>query len=312
MNFAELPPSKQWAALKYRGEKFAEVWFKPEGEPSSLTFRIPRESFDLPGMGPLLTADKLLKAVAIAAEDVASWRHGDAPGPGADGSDPNLRQPLPPPPPDASHLSVHVRLKAPPQPAAPGEGGEPEALAARWVEIEGRWRAILGVEASIDTMRLTLEGLQTEMQTSLGKTLTLEEKLNALNADVASWNKAKSRIHFTLPKVRDFIHRATWALGAPERKELGEVFKEDARPDLPLPQLAKLVEELEYLLKNRQVLSALGTSVYQECKSTLADVQGALRTLLSNAAVNADRKRRAARPKGGKFFKHVRKWSGAD
>ena len=43
-------------------ERFAEVWFKPEGEPLALTFRIPQESFHIPGMGQLLTADNLLKA----------------------------------------------------------------------------------------------------------------------------------------------------------------------------------------------------------------------------------------------------------
>ena len=51
VNFSEQPPSKQWAALKYRGEKFAEVWFKPEGQPLALTFRIPQASFQIPGMG---------------------------------------------------------------------------------------------------------------------------------------------------------------------------------------------------------------------------------------------------------------------
>src|SRR5262245_60670558 len=73
VNFSERPPSKQWAALKYRGDTFAEVWFKPEGEPFALTFRIPGESFQLPDMGQLLTTENLLKAVGIAAEDVESW-----------------------------------------------------------------------------------------------------------------------------------------------------------------------------------------------------------------------------------------------
>ena len=53
MKFSEQPPSKQWAALKYRGEKFAEVWFKPEGQPLVLAFRIPRGSFQIPGIGEL-------------------------------------------------------------------------------------------------------------------------------------------------------------------------------------------------------------------------------------------------------------------
>ena len=59
MNFSERPPSTQWAALKYRGEKFAEVWFKPEGEPFALTFRIPQRSFQIPGLGTALRAEVL-------------------------------------------------------------------------------------------------------------------------------------------------------------------------------------------------------------------------------------------------------------
>src|SRR3984893_17940360 len=94
VNFFEQPPSEQWAALKYRGEKFAEVWFKPEGDPCALTFRIPQESFQIPGMGQLLTTENLLKAVAIAVEDVESWSHGDVSHAGTDGSNPELRQPL--------------------------------------------------------------------------------------------------------------------------------------------------------------------------------------------------------------------------
>src|SRR5436309_16046554 len=77
VRFSEQPPSEQWAALKYRGEKFAEVWFKPEGEPFALTFRIPQKSFQIPGMGQRITTENLLKAVAIATEEVESWRQGD-------------------------------------------------------------------------------------------------------------------------------------------------------------------------------------------------------------------------------------------
>src|SRR5205085_2962472 len=63
VNFSEQPPSTEWAALKYRGEKIAEVWFKPEGEPFVLAFRIPQKSFQIPEMGQLLTTENLLKAV---------------------------------------------------------------------------------------------------------------------------------------------------------------------------------------------------------------------------------------------------------
>src|ERR1700737_4379522 len=70
VNFSEQPPSKQWAALKFRGEKLAEVWFKPEAEPLALLFRIPQNSFQNSGMGPRLTTENLLKAVAIATDEV--------------------------------------------------------------------------------------------------------------------------------------------------------------------------------------------------------------------------------------------------
>ncbi len=316
MNFSEQPPSTQWATLKYRGEKFAEVWFKPEGEPFGLTFRIPRESFQRPGMAPLLTAENLLKAVGIAAEAVEAWRPEGAAPPDADGPAPELGHPLPPPADDAGHLSLHVSLK-PPHPDVPPEGGsergdsEPGSSPVKWEDLASRWRTIMGVEATIDNLRLTLEGLQVQMENEAKTTLMTEEKLHALNADVAAWTKAKSRVHHTLPKVREYVHRATWVTGTPERKKLQDLFKEDETPDLPVAELIKLSEQLENLLKDRQILSAQGVSVCQECKNVSSDIHRSLQNLKSNAAANADRKRRAGRPKG-KFFKHVRKWSGAD
>jgi hypothetical protein len=60
-------------------------------------------------------------------------------------------------------------------------------------------------------------------------------------------------------------------------------------------------EQIESLHKDRQVLSAQGTAVYQECKRISADVQAALRTLQSTAASNAAKKKRVAGKKG-KFF----------
>jgi hypothetical protein len=59
-----------------------------------------------------------------------------------------------------------------------------------------------------------------------------------------------------------------------------------------------MMEQLVGLLKDRQVLSALGTSVYQECKGVVAEVQAALRTLQGNAASNAAKKRGATSAKG--------------
>jgi hypothetical protein len=298
VNFAEQPPSKQWAALKYRGETIAEVWFKPEGEPFGLTFRIPQKSFQIPGVGQRLTTENLLKAVTIATEEVQSWRHGDVSHSAVDGPNPELGNPLPPPPPDITYLNIDVSLKPPPQADAPQESGEPEAPAPQWQDVEARWKVILGLEATIETLRLRMDGLQAELEAASKQTLTTEEKVNAFNADTAQWNKAKHRIHYALPKVKDFIHRATWALGTPERKELGELFKDQVRPDIPLSQMDKLPVQLENLLKDRQVLSAQGTAVYQECKGISADIQGALRTLQSNAAANAVKKRGAARARG--------------
>ena len=156
MNFSEQPPSKQWAALKYRGEKLAEVWFKPEGEPFALTFRIPRESFQLPGMGQRLTIENLLKAVGITTEEVESWRHEGASHSGMNVSGSELGRPLPPPPQGVSHLNLYVSLK-PPQTVAPDESGQPEVPEEKWQDLESRWNAILGLEASIDTVRISIK-----------------------------------------------------------------------------------------------------------------------------------------------------------
>jgi hypothetical protein len=307
VNFSEQPPSKQWLALGYKGEKFAEVWFKPEGEPFGLTFRIPKRSFQTPGMDERLTTENLLKAVGLAAEEVDACRHGDISQSGMDGLEPELRQPLPPPPPDVSHLDIHVRLKAPSQVLTPNESSAPIGPAPNWQDLDARWNAILGVEASIDALRLTMESVRMELEAAWSRTLTPEEKLHALRADVVQWHKAKNRIHHALPKLREFVHRATWAMGAPERKELEEFFK-NVGPDMPLPEMDRVPDELESLLKSRQILSAQGVVVFQECKSISADIDGALRTLKNNAAVNAMRKRDANRA-GGKFFKDVRRWS---
>ena len=294
MNFSEQPPSKQWAALKYRGEKFAEVWFKPEGEPFALTFRIPQKSFQIPGMGQRLTTENLLKAVAIATEEVESWRHGDVSHAGMDGANPELGQS----PPAALARRFPPGYLRPPEAAAQvvaaDESGEPEILSAKWQDLEARWKAILGLEATMETLRISMEGLRAEMEAASKKTLTTEEKVNALNADVAQWTKAKTRVHHAVPKVREFIHRATWAMGTPERKKLEELFKKHIQPRCPFSsRWTKWLEQLENLLKDRQVLSAQGVTVYQECKSITADIQGALRTLQSNAAANANKKRGA-------------------
>ncbi len=298
MNFAEQPPSKQWAVLKFRGQKIAEVWFKPAGKPFGLTFRIPQASFQIPGLGQQLTAEILLKSVALEPAAVESWRHGEADQTGLDGTNPELRHPLPPPPPDAPYLELHVRLKPPADPVAPAEDGGPEIPAARWLDFEGRWRSILGLEASLDALRNSMEGLRSELENGLRKPLTTEEKLHALRADIAQWTKAKSRVHHALPKMREFIHRAVWMMGAPERKKLDEIYKHHVRPRVPFPQLEKLLDQLENMQKDRQVLSTHGTSVFNECKAIAGEIQGALRTLQGNAATRAARKKGASEVKG--------------
>lgn len=301
MNFSEHPPSKQWADLKYRGEKFAEVWFKPQGEPFALTFRIPQKSFQLLGMAELLTAENLLLAVGIAGAEVESWRHEGANSTGTNERNDDLRNPLSPPPQDVPHLNLFVRLKPPPQTVASEASREEEIPESKWQEIEARWKAIEGLEATIDTLRINMEGLRSEMEASSRKTLTMEEKVHALNADVAQWDKAKSRVLYALPKVKEFIHRATWALGTPERKMLVDLFKTHVHPRIPFPEMDQVLQQLENLLKDRQILSGHGVSVYQECKSVSADVQGALRAVQSNASANARKKMGANRAKG-KFY----------
>jgi hypothetical protein len=295
VNFSEQPPSKQWAALKYRGEIFAEVWFKPEGEPYGLTFRIPQKSFQIPGMGQLLTTENLLKAVAIATEEVESWCHGGVSHSGMNGSNPELKHPLPPPPQDVTHLEICVRLTLPSQAGAPNESRELEVPAEMWKALETRWNALLGLEAAMDSLRLKMESLLMELEASLKKTLTTEEKLHVLNADVAQWKKAKSRLHYAVPKLKEFIHRSTWARGTPERKKLEELFENFIEPHIPFPQMEEVPERLETLRKERLVFSAHGVTVYQECKSISAEVQRALRTLQSNAAANASKKRSESR-----------------
>jgi hypothetical protein len=256
-------------------------------------------------MGERLTTENLLKAVGIAAAEVESWRHEGASHSGMSGPGSELGCPLPPPPQGVTHLNLYVSLKPPPQAGAPDEGREPEVPEAKWQELEARWKAILDLETSMEALRISTEGLRAEMEASSRKTLTTDEKLNALNADVnalnadvAQWNKAKSRVLYALPKVREFIHRSTWAAAAPERKKLEEIFKNHIRSRVTFPQVDKVLEQLDNLLKDRRVLSAHGVSVYQECKSISADVQGALRTLQGNAATNATKKRSAARARG--------------
>src|SRR6266478_6027865 len=144
------------------------------------------------------------------------------------------------------------------------ESSELEIASAKCQDMESRWKAILGLEASIDVLRISMESVRTEMEASTRRNLTAEEKLNALAADVVQWTKAKSRIHYALPKAREFIHRAIWVKGTPERKRLDEFFKNPIGAHLPVPEIDRVLEELEIWRKDLQFLSAHGVTVHQE------------------------------------------------
>ncbi len=285
MNFADQPPSQRWAALKHRGESIAGVWFKPEGEPSTLLIRIPRKSFDLPDIAQQLTPEHLLRAVGISADEVESWdRDGDS------DSIPELDRSLPAPPEETAHLDLRFTLKAPAV-AAPEAAVEPEIPEEKWQYLEGRWDAILNVESSVNAMRLSAESLRGEMEGAARKTLVLEEKANAPSADLVFWTKAKNRIRYAVPKLREFIHRATWAASAAEWKQVEEYVLGHVRPRIPVPEVDRVVALFDSLLKSRQVLAAQGVQVAQEGRGILAEVDAALRTLLRNSASNAAKKK---------------------
>lgn len=158
-----------------------------------------------------------------------------------------------------------------------------EISAAKWQDLEARWKAILGIEAATDSLRVSIEGTLSQLEASLKKTLTIEEKSYALRADIAQWERAKNRVHYMLPRMKDFIHRAIWALGSPERKRLGELYKERIQPQIPFPEMNEILKQLEDLQKDWQVLSGLGKAVHQESRAISAEVAGAVSTLQNNA-----------------------------
>ncbi len=282
------PVPNERASLKHEGEFVAEAWYEAEGESSILVVRVPRDRLQIDDASRRLTVEILLMAAALSNDDVESCRLDD-------GSEPELSHPLPLP--EATHLTVRVRLKPPAQASA----HEPEITLETWHFLEARWKVLLGLEGSIETSRLGMDGLRSEMESAFKKFLAVEEKLHGLQADIAQWTRAKSRIHHALPKAREFIHRATWALAVPERKRLEEIYKNHIEPRIPLPQVDRVREQLEHLQKERQVLLAQGNAVYQDCRSILAEVQRAVSTLQRNAADNARRKRDAKSQKGKQF-----------
>lgn len=295
MNFAERVPSNEWAPLERTGEDPAEAWFKPNGEPFAVVFRVPQSRFHIEDLSQQLTLEDLLTAAAIATAEVESWQLGDETHFGLAGTNPELQRLLPLPSPDAPHLTIPVRLKP------PTERVDLDVTPELWQSLDSRWKAILVVEAGIDSLRQSVEGLRMEMESEFRRSLGVEEKVHALQSDVAQWNKAKSRVHYTLPKAREFIHRATWASSLAERKRLEELFRTCIEPRIPFPQMDEERERMEHLQKDRQVLSALGSAVYQECRAVLSDIQRALSTLQRNAVERARKKRSAGREKGKHF-----------
>jgi len=280
------------AFLKFQGEELAEAWFENEGEQTTLIFRIRCDHFQDAEQRRRLTCENLLTAAAVASDEVESWQVGDA-----SGTDIDLIEHLSSLPPGAKYLTIHVRMKLP-RPEVPGEQ---EASLQQWQALEVMWKTILGLEASIDSSRLGMDGLRAEMETAFKRSMSVEEKLNALQSDVVQWNKSKTRVHHALPKVREFVHRATWALAQPERKKLEDVFKNDGEPRDRAISAQSVREQLEHLQKERQVLFAQGNAVYQECRGILGEIQRALGALQRNAADNARRKRSASREKGKHF-----------
>jgi hypothetical protein len=314
VNFSERPPSKQWAVLQYRQEKIAEVWFKPEEMPFALTFRIPITSFQNPNIAQRLTTENLLKAVGITAQEVESCRHDGATNSGESETGLDLGELLPAPPEEVAYLTLHVSLKSPQGTVAPKESTEPEIPAVapnestdpeipeeRWQYLEARWNTIRGLETSIDMLRSSMQTLQSEMETCLSQALPFQAKLHALSSDLAQWDKAKSRVRYGLPKIKEFLHRSTWATASAERKKVEELYENHVRPRIAIAQIDEAVIQFDGLLKDRQVLSSQGASVHQECKKCVDEVRAAMRTLQSNAAANAKRKGDKSGPRGKSY-----------
>lgn len=292
MDVAEAALTDDWMGLLRGEDELGGVRFRPGGDPAAVEFRVPQARFQVDDLTQLLTLEDLLHAAGIPNEAVESWRVLDETHAGEGGANPELKRLLPPPAADAAHLAVAVRLKS--QPAA-------DLAPEQWQVLEAKWKAILGVEATIDASRMSVEGLRAELESEFRRTLAVEHKVHALQSDVANWNKAKSRVHYVLPKAREFVHRATWAQGVPERKRLEELFRAHIEPRVPFPDVDRERERLDHLHKDRQNLASQGAAVSQECRAILGEIRGALGTLQRNATENANRKRSAAKQKGKHF-----------
>jgi hypothetical protein len=296
VNVSERVPSSDWEPLTHQGAEIAQVWFKPDSEPLALVFRVSRTRLEADDLAQQPTVEDLLQAAGISNEEADTWQFLEEFHVGMDGTNLEVKRVLPPPPPDESYLTIHLRLKPPTQ--ARTEGEAQELTPEQWQALDATWKTILGLEASIDALRLSMDGLRMEMESGFKKTLNVDEKVHCLQSDVSQWTKAKNRIHYGLPKVREFVHRATWAHAVPERKRLEEVVKNNIEPRIPLSDMDDIRERLGHLQKDRQVLFAQGNAVNHECRGLLAEIQRALSTLQRNAVENQRRKRSAGRNKG--------------
>jgi hypothetical protein len=280
--------------LEHDGKLLAEVCFQSQGERSIFNFRIPQEQFVNRDITEQLTMADLLSAAAVSIDEVVFWDFLNESHSCMGGTNPELHRILPPPPPGETHLFVSVHLLAPTRTV----GGSQEVPLEKWQALDALWKAILGLEASVDALRMSMDGLRVEMENSFRKPLHVDEKVNALQSDVLQWTKAKTRVHYSIPKVREFVHRATWAAAQPERKRLEEIVEKYIVPRIPLSDLDRVRERLEHLQKDRQLLFIQGNAVNQECRALCSDLQRALSTLQRNAVDRARQKRSAGRDKG--------------
>jgi hypothetical protein len=283
VDFAEPAPTDDWVPLDHMFEDIADAWFRPGDQGPTFRFRVPSDRLPPEGAGEPLTIERLLDAAAIPKGEVESWQ--------VEGrSVPDWREVLPSPPPGETHLTVTVRMKPP----APVADVSPET----WQDLDALWKSIQVLESSIDSLRLSMEGLRIEMEAAFKKPLTVEEKVHALQADVAQWNRAKNLGRYAVPKVREFIHRATWAAATPERKRIADVIENNLKPRVPHPRMNEVRDQMGHFQKDRQVLLAQGNAVNQECRGILGDIQRILASLQRNAAERARQKRSAGRDKG--------------
>ncbi|HMO36317.1 MAG TPA: hypothetical protein PKA06_09760 [Gemmatales bacterium] len=297
MKFAELPPSRQWSTLKYQGEIIAEVWFKPEGESELLTIRVPHSAVSSPVIQPLLTIANLLKSMGLSPEEVETIYGEDESKTKLSSYAITLKEPLAPFPESIDTLYLQVLFKATEATLNPSSITTTEVNQSLGQTISMLWNSILGIESTVDSLRQRMESLRGEMESVTKASLTSDEKLHAPNLDVAEWNKAKSRCRYVLPKVKEFIHRATWAMGTPERKKLTDLFKLESEAQTLEQPPPNLLEDLQNLLKDRQILSAQGVSAYQEGRASCDEVKKSLQTLKRNAHANAVKKRASNRSK---------------